>query len=174
MQRRLTWIALPAMVALGIITFMGRPQATPASGFSGSTIALGRFGDIDATNHQVPSSPAKVDGRAFPWVSFQKTQGPSDLYVQSNVWIPGGSTGWHSHPGHSLIIVTAGTVTVYDGDCVPREYTKGDGFVDEGGDHVHLIRNEGGVDATTIAAQLIPAGADRRIGADAPAGCPFF
>ena len=47
---------------------------------------------------------------------MQKTKGASDLYVQSNVWAPGGTTGWHTHPGHSLIIVTAGTVTAYDGD----------------------------------------------------------
>ena len=52
------------------------------------------------------------------------------MYVQSNVWQPGGSTGWHTHPGHSLIIVTAGTVTAYEGDdpdCTPHVYTAGDG-----------------------------------------------
>jgi hypothetical protein len=29
--------------------------------------------------------------------------GASEVYVQNNVWAPGGSTGWHTHPGHSLI-----------------------------------------------------------------------
>ena len=64
------------------------------------------------------------------WLSFQKTKGSSDLYVQSNVWAPGGSTGWHTHPGHSLIIVTAGTVTAYDGDdaeCQPARLHAGNG-----------------------------------------------
>ena len=100
----------------------------------------------------------------------------SDLYVQSNVWEPGGSTGWHTHPGHSLIIVTAGTVTAYEGDdpnCKPTLYTQGMGFVDPGGDHVHLIRNEGGVEARSIAVQLIPADAVRRIDAEDPGSCPF-
>jgi hypothetical protein len=32
------------------------------------------------------------------------------------------------------------------------------GFVDPGGEHVHILRNEGTVEARTIAVQLIPAG----------------
>jgi quercetin dioxygenase-like cupin family protein len=96
--------------------------------------------------------------------------------VQSNVWQPGGSTGWHTHPGHSLIIVTAGTVTAYDGDdpnCQPTEYKAGMGFVDPGGDHIHNLRNEGTVAASTIAVQLIPEKADRRIDAPDPGNCHF-
>jgi len=107
---------------------------------------------------------------------LQGTKGQSDLYVQSNVWEPGGSTGWHSHPGHSLITVTAGTVTVYEGDdpsCTPHVYTVGMGFVDAGGSHVHIIRNEGTIGAQTIAVQLIPAGQPRRIDAADPGNCHF-
>ena len=98
------------------------------------------------------------------------------MYVQNNVWQPGGSTGWHSHPGHSLIIVTAGAVTAYEGDdpdCKPTVYTQGMGFVDPGGNHVHVLRNEGTVPASTIAVQLIPAGAARRVDAPDPGHCPF-
>ena len=75
-----------------------------------------------------------------------------------------------------MIIVTAGTVTAYEGDdrsCRPLVYTVGMGFVDEGGDHVHNLRNEGTEDARTIAVQLIPADALRRIDAPAPGNCPF-
>ena len=110
------------------------------------------------------------------WLSTQKTKGPSDLFVQNNVWVPGGTSGWHTHPGHSLIIVTAGEVTAYEGDdpsCTPHVYAVGQGFVDAGGDHVHLIRNEGSVDARTVAVQLVQAGAIRRIDAPASGNCPF-
>jgi quercetin dioxygenase-like cupin family protein len=96
--------------------------------------------------------------------------------VQSNVWQPGGSTGWHTHTGHSLIIVTAGAITAYEGDdpdCKPRVYTERMGFVDPGGEHVHLIRNEGEPAAGTIAVQLIPAGAVRRIDAADPGNYRF-
>jgi hypothetical protein len=47
------------------------------------------------------------------------------------------------------------------------------GFVDPGGDHVHLLRNEDSVEARTVAIQLVPAGATRRIDAGSPAACPF-
>jgi hypothetical protein len=90
------------------------------------------------------------------------------------VWVPGGTTGWHTHPGHSLILVTAGLITAYEGDdpkCTPHLYSAGMGFVDEGGTNVHLLRNEGVVEARTIAVQLIPAAATRRIDAPAPDHC---
>jgi hypothetical protein len=47
------------------------------------------------------------------------------------------------------------------------------GFVDAGGDHVHNIRTEGTGEARTIAVQLIPADAVRRIDAAASEHCPF-
>jgi hypothetical protein len=165
-------------VIVSLIGYGGSVGATPASGFAGSTIAVGRFGEIDVNNHSFfpESDPSNSHPGHNLWLSLQKTRGASDLYVQNNVWAPGGTTGWHTHPGHSLIIVTAGTVTAYDGDdpsCAPRTYSVGQGFVDAGGDHVHLLRNEGGVEARTVAVQLIPAGATRRIDAAASPSCPF-
>jgi hypothetical protein len=179
MKRRM--ICLFGAVAIIVTVLCAGPlTATPASGFTGSTIALGRFAEIDISNHSFfpVSAPTNEHPGRNLWLSMQKTKGPSDLYVQNNVWVPGGTTGWHTHPGHSLIVVTAGTVTAYDGDdpsCTPHQYTVGQGFVDAGGDHVHVLRNEGTVEARTIAVQLIPAGALRRIDAPAPAPgtCPF-
>jgi hypothetical protein len=46
-------------------------------------------------------------------------------------------------------------------------------LVDPGGDHVHLIRNEGTVDARSITVQLIPQGAVRRIDARENVNCGF-
>jgi quercetin dioxygenase-like cupin family protein len=151
--------------------------ATTPLGFTGTTVAVGRFGEIDIFNHLIPERGADVEKHnGNVWLSLQKSKGLSDVYVQSNVWAPGGSTGWHTHPGHSLITVTAGTVTAYEGDdpnCKPTTYTQGMGFVDPGGDHVHLLRNEGAVEARTITVQLIPADAVRRIDAEDPRNCPF-
>jgi hypothetical protein len=164
----------------GAADYVSRVQATPAADFTGTTLALGRFSEIDVANHELLAAPAARNGRGHHrpsvWLSLQKTRGESDLYVQSNVWQPGGTTGWHTHPGHSLIIVTAGTVTTYEGDdprCKPHVYTVGMGFVDEGGDHVHVIRNEDSVEARTVAVQLLPAGAARRIDAPANPACSF-
>jgi hypothetical protein len=49
-----------------------------------------------------------------------------------------------------------------------QDYSAGQGFVDEGGDHVHMIKNNGTVAARTIVVQFLPAGSGRRIEADQP------
>ena len=170
MRRKSISVALLSAVLVGTALYIRNAAATPASGFVGTTLALGRLGEIDTFNQL-------VEHGGPPWLSMQRTKGLSDLYVQNNVWQPGGSTGWHSHPGHSLIIVTAGTVTDYESDapgCTPVIYTKGMGFVDPGGDHVHNIRNETGVLASTVTVQLIPADAVRRVDAPQPENCPAF
>jgi quercetin dioxygenase-like cupin family protein len=88
---------------------------------------------------------------------------------------PGGSFGWHSHPGPSLVIVKAGTLTFYeasDPTCTPSVHTAGDAYVDEGTD-VHTARNEGTVDAIVIVTRLIPAGSAPRIDEPDPGNCSF-
>jgi quercetin dioxygenase-like cupin family protein len=171
MRKKLNW-----SLVLAAVLCAGSVRATPPSGFTGTTIAKGGFGEINVRLHAfLPEGAGHQDEESF-WASIQKTRGDSDLYVQSNVWATGGTTGWHSHPGHSLIIVTSGAVTAYEGDdpsCAPRVYTAGMGFVDPGGVHVHVLRNEGSVEARTVAVQLIPAGAVRRIDAAANSACPF-
>lgn len=176
MQRKLLGTLVFGTLIAGATAYVGNVQATPAAGFTGTTLAVGRFGNIDVSNHVFFPDVAGHRRHRNLWLSFQKTKGPSDLYVQSNTWTPGGTTGWHTHPGHSLITVTAGTVTVYEGDdpsCRPHVYTTGMGFIDEGGDHVHVIRNEDAVEARTLAVQLIPAGATRRQDAEGNPACPF-
>ncbi len=177
MRRKATWMVVLALTGIGAAGYVGTARATPATGFVGTTIAVGRFDRIDVVNHAVTELATTKGSRKSLWLSWQKTKGESDLYVQNNVWQPGGSTGWHTHPGHSLITVTAGELTAYEehgGECHQTVYKVGMGFVDPGGDHVHLIRNEGAVEARTVAVQLIPAGFARRIDAEAPAACNVF
>lgn len=177
MRRTQMFGVVIAMVVAVMMTFSSSVSATPQSGFTSTTIALGRFGSIDVANSLFPDGFFKSLRTGNFWLSLQKTHGDSDLYVQSNVWAPGGTTGWHTHPGHSLITVTAGAVTAYEGDdpaCAPHIYTQGMGFVDPGHDHVHVLRNEGAIEARTITVQLIPAGATRRIDVPTgPAACGF-
>ena len=177
MRRKLTWVVLlSAAIVVTALYHARKALATPASGFVGTTLAVGRFGEFEVFNHFIPPNSGTERHKRDIWLSWQKTKGSSDLYVQNNVWQPGGSTGWHTHPGHSLIVVTAGTVTAYEGDdpdCKPPVYTQGMGFVDPGGSHVHLRRNEGTVEAQTVAVQLIPADQPRRIDVADPGNCHF-
>jgi quercetin dioxygenase-like cupin family protein len=89
---------------------------------------------------------------------------------------PGGTTGWHSHPGPVINQVIAGTVTYYRGDdpaCTPHRYVAGQGFWDHGGD-VHLVRNERTTPATFVATFLnVPPGTAPRIDEPNPGNCPF-
>jgi len=161
MRQRSKWLLLfGAGMLVGTLYYSGKIWATTANGFKATTIATGTFGEIDVFNQSTKDSlPAGFDGDV--WLSLQKTKGRSDLYVQSNAWQAGGSTGWHTHPGHSLIIVTSGTLTEYEADCTPHVYTFIAGqpaptLVDPGRGHVHIIRNEGTVPASSIAVQLVP------------------
>lgn len=177
---RSKWLWVVLLVAIGAAVFGGKVLATPAnSAFTGKTLAMATFAEIDSHVHTLPAS----------WQEMIKTKGLSDLYVQQNTWDPAApgcdnkcipTTGWHTHPGPSFVIVTQGTVTAYDGDdraCTPHVYTANtpnNAFVDPGDGHVHIIRNESGAVAQTIAVQLIPAGAVRRQDIpDAPGNCPF-
>jgi quercetin dioxygenase-like cupin family protein len=109
------------------------------------------------------------------WKARIDTKGASDLYVVRNTFDSGATTGWHTHPGPSLITVTVGTITAYDGDdptCTPHIYPQGSTFIDPGGGHVHLLRNESGSQAVTVAVQLVPDGFARRIDRPNPGNCP--
>jgi len=159
---KLARIFVPLMIAT--LATASVVLATPGTGIATTNISVGLFEPIDVKTH--------VDGHK---VSID-TKGPSDVYVVSNVIAPGGQTGWHTHPGPSLITVKSGTITAYDGDdpdCTPTVYTAGTGFVDAGDGHVHVLRNEGTVAAETIAVQLLPRGAARRIDVPDPGNCPF-
>jgi quercetin dioxygenase-like cupin family protein len=162
---------LPLLIALALVVgaaLMVVPAvATLPSGVMTEIIAVGRFDEIDVS--------AKTGKGHDKWKARIDTKGESDLHVLQNTIAPGGTFGWHSHPGPSLVIVKSGTATVYmahDPSCTPHVFPAGSGFVDSGGD-VHTVRNEGTVDLVTVVASLIPAGAERRIDEPAPGNCPF-
>jgi len=155
-------LALLGVLAVAGV-FAGIVLATPPSGQSTTTLA------------RAPFDPLKIKGKSdIPniWRVKLKTHGTSDFYVIDNTFAAnGGTSGWHSHPGPSLIFVVSGTITnsMSNGHhCMQQDYTAGQGFVDEGGDMVHKVTNNGSVPARTIAVQFLPAGATRRIEADEP------
>lgn len=135
-------------------------QATPASGFVGTQLLKGQFGDLNI-KLKSDSFDIKLD-----------TKGDSDIYVTRNAIAVGGQSGWHTHPGPSLVTVTIGEIVAYDSDlCTPIHYGTGATFVDPGGGHVHLLRNESSAVAETIAVQFVPRDAARRIDAPTPNNC---
>jgi quercetin dioxygenase-like cupin family protein len=163
-------IALTAGL-LGAISMFGFVQATPGNGVTSTTFAVGRFDDIDAkTLTDIDPSEA-----TDLWQARINTKGSSDLYILENRIAPGGTFGWHSHPGPSLVIVKSGSLTLYRADdptCTGQVVDAGHGFVDNGGD-VHIVRNEGSVLTVVYVSSLVPAGFDRRIDEPKPSSCSF-
>ena len=98
-----------------------------------------------------------------------KTKGVWETRVVHYRIVPGGHTGWHSHPGPVFVMIRAGTMTKYEATdpTNPGVYPAGTGFVEGGGD-VHLARNEGTVDLELVAFFLIPQGANPRGDEPAP------
>ena len=116
-----------------------------------------------------PMDEVDIDSRSAINNVKIKTKGVSDIYVVHNTLVRGGHTGWHSHPGPSIISVVSGQATEYhDDDPVGEVHLAGTSFVDEGGDHAHIVVNEGNVDLVLVAFQILPLGAPRRIDRAAP------
>jgi quercetin dioxygenase-like cupin family protein len=139
--------------------------ATPSVDFTTVQLSKARFDEIDVKTNDALPHQAKL-----------KTKGQSDVYIVENTVKPGGSSGWHTHPGPSLITVKSGTATFYDSDdptCTPHVVPAGTGVIDPGDGHVHLLRNEGSVDLVTVTVQILPVDAARRIDAPKPGNCPF-
>jgi quercetin dioxygenase-like cupin family protein len=137
---------------------VGLTWATPGSGITSTTLAgpclLGE---------------GKVKSESEINEVELETKGLSDIWVVKNVIVPGGHTGWHSHPGPSIVSVVSGQATEYrSDDLLGTVHAAGTAFVDEGGDHAHIIVNEGTTDLVLVAFQILPRGAPRRIDEPAP------
>ena len=163
-------LAVAALAGASFVAYVSGALATAPQGVTTVTLGVARFDDIDAA--------ARTDvnpGRARDiWKAHIRTKGATDVHMLQNTIAPGGTFGWHSHPGPSLVIVKSGTATFYEGDdptCAPHVVPTGSGFVDNGQD-VHVVRNEGSVDLVTVVVSLVPAGFARRIDEPAPASCP--
>jgi quercetin dioxygenase-like cupin family protein len=157
------WILAGLAGLVAVALYAANVPATPPAGFTATQQWKAVFDKVNVTTDAFPPHRVTI-----------KTKGLSDVYVTRNTIDPGGQSGWHTHPGPSLVMVTLGEVTAYMGDdrhCMPVTYHAGQGFVDPGDGHLHLLRNETDAPAETVAFQIIPKDATRRIDAPAPAHC---
>ena len=159
-----THILMVAAVAAVVV------WATPTSGITQVVLSLGLHNGINAAARLQPKD------NDSGWKASLKVSGATNIAVNSNTAAPGATSGWHSHPGLSIVTVTEGAVWDYsaeDPNCKPRIITAGHGFV-EPGNHVHLVRNEGTVEAKWVTTAIRPAGSQGRIDQPAPAHCTIF
>ena len=140
-------------VAYTAITWAGPPQGVTATLIGRST--FGRF--------KVKTSPPEHDGEhnnGQVGVDFMAQAKPGmDMVVRTFDYLPGSTTGWHTHPGPVFINVISGTVTFYELDdptCAPKVVTAGQGYVDTG--HGHIGRNETGLPAKDVTISIVAVG----------------
>lgn len=117
-MKRLSILGALVAWALSTVTVL----ATPGSGVTVNTILAQGTAD--------PIATAQAAGR--------------ESVIQDLTIAPGGYTGWHSHPGGTVIIVESGVFSFYDSACTKTDTAAGRTVVEPGGG-VQLARNEGTV-----------------------------
>jgi quercetin dioxygenase-like cupin family protein len=142
---------------------VGNVLATPPSGVTTEAVGSGTFEEFD------------VYMKTGDWKVRLDTKGSSDLNIVKNTVVPGGTFGWHTHPGPCFVMVLSGAATFYEGDdptCTPHVVPAGGTLVDNPGPLGHLARNEGAVNLVVVIARLVPQGAPIRIDVPNPGYCP--
>jgi len=146
----------PILAVVLVVVFAGTALATSANGFNSSLLARGSLSE---------TGKFSADGIKL------KIKGAVDVATATITIEPGGSSGWHSHPGVVLVTVKSGTVTFYDQNCSPTVHVAGSSFIES--DHeVGLARNESTTaNAVVFATFILPHNAVTRVDRANP-GCP--
>jgi quercetin dioxygenase-like cupin family protein len=155
MKRKLTQtmiaVALVALAFAGVAVFKAR--ATPPSGLTNVPLARG-------TNLSDGTIPLQVG---------------TDVVMTQITVEPGGSSGWHSHPGGAIIIVKQGSLTVYrsvGSQCETNTYGAGQAFIERPRE-VDQVFNTGTVPYVLfVTFPRVPQGDSARIDAPDPGTCP--
>ena len=154
------WATALAVTAVGLAAGMltaGLAHAMPPAGVT--TEILGR-------GTTLAGFKIHVDGIKV------ESKNAAGFTVAHMTFAPGGTTGWHVHPGPVLVIVKTGSLTKYSaGDCTAQTYGAGQAFVENGPTDENLVRNDGSVPAETIVTFITPPGAPIRDDAPPPPGC---
>lgn len=113
--RRVLIVLAVGVLATTLLTAVlgGTAPATPSSGQVSTLLARSTVADAINLNEQL------AQGQHLRI----HTTGPIDVADYRVELAPGGTTGWHSHPGPALVVVKDGTITLYDGDdrrCRPH------------------------------------------------------
>lgn len=132
-------------------------------GFSVEPLARGGFPDDIVATFRI-----KLDSRT----TVVHVREPSNVLVAKLTFEPGGSVGWHTHPGPVIVTVASGALSIINAsDCVPRVYAANQAFLDPGQGNVHVGFNDTGGETIVYATFLaVPSGQPATIPAADP-GC---
>jgi quercetin dioxygenase-like cupin family protein len=152
-MRRLPILVFASLT--GTVVFAAGTLATPESGLTRTPYGRG----------------------AHPDVGTVDIEAGKETVVYSITLDPGGSTGWHTHPGAVIFVIRSGTVTQYGLDgpaCTARTLETGQAYIaPDHAHHPHLARNDGTEPVVAIVTAFnTPRGQPSRVDAEPPAECP--
>jgi quercetin dioxygenase-like cupin family protein len=144
---------VPALAVAAVAAGHQGPAAPPPAGGGPSGVT------IEPLVHATITDPVRVNDHGIKI----RTDGPRDALGTKITVVPGGTFGWHTHPGPVFVAVASGTLSLYEPThhghgCDKRRVGPGQAFIEGGGD-VHLARNEGSEPVQIYATFLAPTGA---------------
>jgi quercetin dioxygenase-like cupin family protein len=123
MKRPVKWVLLGVGIACAVTAATVVPGlATPPSGLTNVPLARG-------TNQSDGTIPLQFG---------------TDIAMAQITVDPGGSSGWHSHPGGAIIVVKQGSLTVHKAigsQCLIETYSAGQAFIERPGELDQVTNN---------------------------------
>jgi quercetin dioxygenase-like cupin family protein len=105
------------------------------------------------------ATPAEMEALGIQF----STERSTDLYIQQVDIAPGGSSGWHEHPGLVLVAVATGAVIVHVGCNAGQQYSAGQTFTEPPLTPMLVENASTTAAAQNFAAVLVPMGTAARI-----------
>jgi quercetin dioxygenase-like cupin family protein len=151
-----------------VCAIAGIAIATPSLGVLNNVIVVTGTDNHDVHAHAHVALKGGEDGEDG-FSAAVETEGPANFIVQDVIFAPGGTTGWHKHPGVLLLSLTAdsGSVDWYDADCVKHVYNAGDSWTE--GTKLHDVVNSSSSNAHFIVTYIVAKGVNKRTDEPAPA-----
>ena len=131
-----------AVLGIAVVALATAALATPPTGFTTNVLARGSAGRLHASHDGIRLTT--------------RHRVSADVAVATVTIAPGGSSGWHHHPGLVAVVVQSGTVTFYDDKCRPEVHPAGTTFI-ESSDSPGLAKNTGTDTAVVEATFIVPA-----------------
>jgi hypothetical protein len=193
--------AAAAGLLVGAVIAYGAPKifsaqaafATPGTGFTTTILARGTLGEnltfgvptVVVVNRKVRiktksgviTRTVKIKVGSIQKAIACDATNPCETAFQQGTLQPGGTTGWHTHPGPTFVAFAQGEGTVYHvsgSGCPPMKIGAGTGF-SQMPTLVHVLRNDGSVPIVVYTLYVLPRGTPNtgiRIDQPQPAACP--
>ena len=157
-------LALNLGVALAAAAAAGGAWATPTTGVSYNMVLSTGTAEADIRTH----SELVIPGLEEDYGAVLVTDGGSNVIQQEIKFAPGGTTGWHTHPGIVVLTLAAdsGPVDWYDSKCGKTVYKPGDSWTE--GTKLHDVVNRGPGEVHFLVTYIVAEGVGKRTDETAP------